>query len=90
MREEGFSSSSSSSSSDEEKDAERGLDAKVCALSDHYRRSEEEDLEVPRGLWKGGKTFKKSFVQLKTVLPHLVVILILLFYVCSEHQRDGG
>lgn len=57
MREEGISSSSSSSSSDDEKDEERSLGAKVCSLSNHYRRSEEEDLEVPRGLWKGGKTF---------------------------------
>lgn len=72
VREEGFSSSSSSSSSDEE----RGLDAKVCSLSDHYRRSEEEDLEVPRCLWKGGKTFKKLFVQFKTVIQYLMVLLM--------------
>lgn len=56
---EGFSSASSSS------DEERCLDAKVCSLSHHYRRSEEEDLEVPRGLWKGGKTFKKCFYSLR-------------------------
>lgn len=56
VREEGLSSSSSSSSSsDEEQDEERGVGARVCSLSDHYRRSEEEDLEVPRGLWKGGR-----------------------------------
>ena len=44
---------SSSSSSDE--DEERGLGKD--SLSDHYRRSEEEELEhmVPRGLWSGGK-----------------------------------
>ncbi|KAM9338618.1 putative bromodomain-containing protein 10 [Symphorus nematophorus] len=47
---------SSSSSSDE--DEERGLGKEVCSLSDHYRRSEEEDLEhmVPRGLWSGAST----------------------------------
>lgn len=89
MREEAFTSSSSSSSSDEEKDEERGLDAKGCSLSDPYRRFEEDDLEVPRGLWKGGKTLRKWFVQFKTVLSHLVLPM-LPFYVCSEHQRDGG
>lgn len=90
VREEGFSSSTSSSSSDEEKDEERGLDAKVYSLSDHYRRSEEEDLEVPRGLWKGGKTFRRWFVRL-TVLPHLMVLHDDAFFnVCSKHQRDGG
>lgn len=45
----------SSSSSDE--DEERGSGKEVFSLTDHYRRSEEEDLEhiVPRGLWSGGK-----------------------------------
>lgn len=49
---------SSSSSSDE--DEERGLGKDVFSLTDHYRRSEEEDLEhiVPRGLWSGGKVIK--------------------------------
>lgn len=44
-----------SSSSDD--DEERGFGNDVCSFSDHYRRSEEEDLEhmVPRGLWSGGK-----------------------------------
>lgn len=63
VREEGVSSSSSSSS-EEEQDEERGLGARVCSLSDHYRRSEEEDLEVPRGLWKGGKPPEEGFLQL--------------------------
>ncbi|XP_040014228.1 uncharacterized protein KIAA2026 isoform X2 [Xiphias gladius] len=51
---------SSSSSSDE--DEERGLGKDVFSLTDHYRRSEEEDLEhiVPRGLWSGAST--KEFV----------------------------
>ncbi|XP_062290365.1 uncharacterized protein KIAA2026 [Scomber scombrus] len=46
----------SSSSSDD--DEERGLGKEACSLSDHYRRSEEEDLEhvVPRGLWTGAST----------------------------------
>ncbi|XP_022622739.1 uncharacterized protein KIAA2026 homolog [Seriola dumerili] len=46
----------SSSSSDE--DEERGLGKEVFSLTDHYRRSEEEDLEhiVPRGLWSGAST----------------------------------
>lgn len=53
VREECISSSSSSSDDDEEK----GLGTEACSLSDHYRRTEEEDLEhmVPRGLWSGGK-----------------------------------
>lgn len=48
----------SSSSSDD--DEERGLGKEACTLSDHYRRSEEEDLEhvVPRGLWSGGNVIK--------------------------------
>ncbi|XP_070781122.1 uncharacterized bromodomain-containing protein 10 [Enoplosus armatus] len=48
----------SSSSSDEDDDEERGLGTEVCSLLDHYRRSEEEDLEhmVPRGLWSGAST----------------------------------
>lgn len=81
MREEGFSSSSSSSSSDEEKDEERGLDSKVCSPSEQYRRSEEEDLEVPRGLWKGGKTFKKcsGLCTLRLILPHVMVLLMMAF-----------
>lgn len=47
----------SSSSSDEDEDEERSLGKEVFSLTDHYRRSEEEDLEhmVPRGLWSGGK-----------------------------------
>lgn len=51
VREECISSSSSS-----DDDEERSLEKEVCSLSDHYRRSEEEDLEhmVPRGLWSGG------------------------------------
>lgn len=46
---------SSSSSDDEE---ERDLGKEVCSPSDHYGRSEEEDLEhkVPRGLWSGANT----------------------------------
>ncbi|TDH02093.1 hypothetical protein EPR50_G00169220 [Perca flavescens] len=50
--------SSSSSSDDDDEDEERGLGKDVCSLSDHYRRSEEEDLEhmVPRGLWRGAST----------------------------------
>ncbi|GLD55347.1 uncharacterized protein AKAME5_000785800 [Lates japonicus] len=46
----------SSSSSDE--DEERSLGKEVFSLTDHYRRSEEEDLEhiVPRGLWSGAST----------------------------------
>nr|XP_046230503.1 uncharacterized protein KIAA2026 [Scatophagus argus] len=54
VREECISSSSSSSDNDEEK----GLGKEACLLSDHYRRSEEEDLEhiVPRGLWSGAST----------------------------------
>lgn len=46
----------SSSSSDD--DEERGLGKELCSLSDHYRRSEEEDLEhiVPRGLWSGASS----------------------------------
>ncbi|KAF3702020.1 putative protein KIAA2026 [Channa argus] len=42
-----------SSSSDD--DEESCLEKDVCSLSDHYRRSEEEDVEhmVPRGLWRG-------------------------------------
>uniref|UniRef100_A0A8D3DS68 Bromo domain-containing protein n=1 Tax=Scophthalmus maximus TaxID=52904 RepID=A0A8D3DS68_SCOMX len=45
---------SSSSSSDE--DDESGSGKELFSLADHYRRSEEEDLEhiVPRGLWKKG------------------------------------
>ncbi|XP_010736568.3 uncharacterized protein KIAA2026 isoform X2 [Larimichthys crocea] len=51
VREECISSSSSS-----DDDEERSLEKEACSLSDHYRRSEEEDLEhmVPRGLWSGG------------------------------------
>lgn len=66
VREEGVSSSSSSS--EEEQDEERGLGARVCSLSDLYRRSEEEDLEVPRGLWKGGKAPEEGFMQLLGLL----------------------
>ncbi|XP_042364917.1 uncharacterized protein KIAA2026 [Plectropomus leopardus] len=49
---------SSSSSDDDDDDEERSLGKEVCSLSDHYRRSEEEDLEhmVPRGLWSGAST----------------------------------
>lgn len=49
---------SSSSSSDE--DDESGSGKELFSLADHYRRSEEEDLEhiVPRGLWSGGKVIK--------------------------------
>ncbi|XP_045923414.1 uncharacterized protein KIAA2026 [Micropterus dolomieu] len=48
----------SSSSSDDDEDEERRLGKEVCSPSDHYRRSEEEDLEhmVPRGLWSGAST----------------------------------
>lgn len=47
---------SSSSSSDDEDD-ESSFGKETSLHSDHYRRSEEEDLEhvVPRGLWSGGK-----------------------------------
>uniref|UniRef100_A0A3B4FK34 KIAA2026 ortholog n=1 Tax=Pundamilia nyererei TaxID=303518 RepID=A0A3B4FK34_9CICH len=46
----------SSSSSDD--DEERDLGKEVPSLSDHYGRSEEEDMEnrVPRGLWSGGNS----------------------------------
>lgn len=52
--------SSSSSDDDDDDDEERSLGMEVCSLSDHYRRSEEEELEhvVPRGLWSGGKVIK--------------------------------
>ncbi|TMS08192.1 Uncharacterized protein E3U43_005675 [Larimichthys crocea] len=52
VREECISSSSSS-----DDDEERSLEKEACSLSDHYRRSEEEDLEhmVPRGLWSGAQ-----------------------------------
>lgn len=55
VREECISSSSSS-----DDDEEKGLGTEACSLSDHYRRSEEEDLEhmVPRGLWSGGKVIQ--------------------------------
>ncbi|XP_070707018.1 uncharacterized bromodomain-containing protein 10 isoform X2 [Pempheris klunzingeri] len=45
-----------SSSSDD--DEERNFGKEVCSFSDHYRRSEEEDLEhmVPRSLWSGAST----------------------------------
>lgn len=51
---------SSSSSDDDDDDEDRGMEKEMCSLSDHYRRSEEEDLEhmVPRGLWSGGKVIK--------------------------------
>lgn len=54
MREECISSSS------DDDDEERGLGKEICSISDHYRRSDEEDLEhmVPRGLWSGGKVIK--------------------------------
>ncbi|XP_068429987.1 uncharacterized bromodomain-containing protein 10 isoform X2 [Clinocottus analis] len=57
VREESISSSSSSDDDDDD-DEERGLGKEVCSSSDHYGRSEEEDLEhmVPRGLWSGGNT----------------------------------
>lgn len=47
-----------SSSSDDDDDEDRGSGKELCSLSDHYRRSEEEDLEhmVPRGLWSGAST----------------------------------
>lgn len=53
VREERFTSSSSSSDEDEEK----GLGRNLLSVVDHYRKSEEEDLEhlVPRGLWSGGE-----------------------------------
>ncbi|XP_078127254.1 putative bromodomain-containing protein 10 [Sander vitreus] len=58
VREECISSSSSDDDDDDDEDEERGLGKDVCSLSDHYRRSEEEDLEhmVPRGLWRGAST----------------------------------
>uniref|UniRef100_A0A3B4ZDX4 KIAA2026 ortholog n=1 Tax=Stegastes partitus TaxID=144197 RepID=A0A3B4ZDX4_9TELE len=42
------------SSSSDDDDEEKDLGKEACSLSDHYGRSEEEDLEhmVPRGLWK--------------------------------------
>uniref|UniRef100_A0A3Q3WD16 Bromo domain-containing protein n=1 Tax=Mola mola TaxID=94237 RepID=A0A3Q3WD16_MOLML len=60
VREECISSSSSSDDDDDDDDEERSLGMEVCSLSDHYRRSEEEELEhvVPRGLWSGGKVIK--------------------------------
>ncbi|XP_049459421.1 uncharacterized protein KIAA2026 [Epinephelus fuscoguttatus] len=50
--------SSSSSDDDDDDDEDRGMEKEMCSLSDHYRRSEEEDLEhmVPRGLWSGAST----------------------------------
>ncbi|XP_058473859.1 uncharacterized protein KIAA2026 [Solea solea] len=49
---------SSSSSSDEDEDEERGLGKDMFTSTDHYRKSEEEDMEhlVPRGLWSGAST----------------------------------
>lgn len=54
--------SSSSSDDDDDEDEETGLGKEACSFSDHYRRSEEEDLEhrVPRGLWSGGKVIRIS------------------------------
>ncbi|XP_059213315.1 uncharacterized protein KIAA2026 [Centropristis striata] len=48
----------SSSSSDDDDEEERGFGKEMCSFSDHYRRSEDEDLEhmVPRGLWSGANT----------------------------------
>ncbi|XP_069569893.1 uncharacterized bromodomain-containing protein 10 [Brachyistius frenatus] len=48
----------SSSSDDDDEDEEGDLGKDGCSLLDHYRRSEEEDLEhmVPRGLWSGAST----------------------------------
>lgn len=45
-----------SSSSDDDDDEESDMGKETGSLSDHYGRSEEEDLEhmVPRGLWSGG------------------------------------
>lgn len=54
VREECLSSSSSSS---EDEDEERDFGKEACSHSDHFRRSEEEDM-VPRGLWSGGKVIK--------------------------------
>ncbi|XP_008286020.1 uncharacterized protein KIAA2026 [Stegastes partitus] len=46
------------SSSSDDDDEEKDLGKEACSLSDHYGRSEEEDLEhmVPRGLWSGANT----------------------------------
>ncbi|XP_023123375.2 uncharacterized protein KIAA2026 [Amphiprion ocellaris] len=46
------------SSSSDDDDEEKDLGKEVYSLSDHYGRSEEEDLEhmVPRGLWSGANT----------------------------------
>lgn len=62
----------SSSSSDDDEDEERRLGKEVCSPSDHYRRSEEEDLEhmVPRGLWSGGKV-----IQLECNIHILVTVM---------------
>ncbi|KAM3600249.1 uncharacterized protein V6R79_020016 [Siganus canaliculatus] len=63
----------SSSSSDDDED--KGLGNEMCSLSDHHRRSEEEDLEhvVPRGLWSeaANKEFEaeSSREQKVTSLP---------------------
>lgn len=57
MREECLSSSSSSS---EDEDEERDSGKEACSHSDHFRRSEEEDM-VPRGLWSGGKEITLEF-----------------------------
>ncbi|XP_040915233.1 uncharacterized protein KIAA2026 [Toxotes jaculatrix] len=54
----------SSSSSDE--DEERGLGQEAFSLTDHYRRSEEEDL-VPRGLWSGAREFAADSAGERTV-----------------------
>lgn len=53
----------SSSSSDDE---ERDYGKEMCSLSDHYGRSEEEDLEhiVPRGLWRGGEVIEFEIFKL--------------------------
>ncbi|XP_044029888.1 uncharacterized protein KIAA2026 isoform X3 [Siniperca chuatsi] len=64
---------SSSSSSDDDDNEERGLGKEVYSLSDHYRRSEEEDLEhrVPRGLWSGASTreFEAAGERMVTYIP---------------------
>ncbi|XP_028273947.1 uncharacterized protein KIAA2026 isoform X2 [Parambassis ranga] len=57
VREECISSSSDDDDDDDDDDdEERDMGKETGSLSDHYGRSEEEDLEhmVPRGLWSGG------------------------------------
>lgn len=70
MREECLSSSSSSS---EDEDEEKDSGKEACSHSDHFRRSEEEDI-VPRGLWSGGKV----------IIPESRLIFKFLICYCND------